>query len=160
MIPGQAYNIEVSLPFTNYTWETGHKIKAYISGNSASRWDVNLQNGDSMYVAGDTNIANITIHHGAMGLSKMTFPGPTGTVSIQEGITGPTLHVFPNPVQNTLSIEVSGTPTHFEVLDLAGRIQMSGKFQRRLDVSAIPKGIHILYIRTEDNSFRKKFVKL
>lgn len=41
MIPGEIYEVHVELPLTNYTWLDGHKIKIYVSGNSATRWNVN-----------------------------------------------------------------------------------------------------------------------
>lgn len=36
MIPGEIYEVEVALPFTNYTWLPDHQIKIYVSGNSST----------------------------------------------------------------------------------------------------------------------------
>ncbi|MCR9174210.1 MAG: CocE/NonD family hydrolase, partial [bacterium] len=75
MTLGQVYSIDVELPFTNYTWKAGHRIKIYISGNSSIRWNVNLQDGGTMYQQGTGNIANITIHHDQTYPSYLHLPG-------------------------------------------------------------------------------------
>jgi putative CocE/NonD family hydrolase len=84
MTPGQVYEVEVSLPFTNYTWKAGHKIKIIVSGNNTTRWNVNLQDGGTMYQSGTGNVANMTIHHDSVYPSTITLPGNNSVLAASE----------------------------------------------------------------------------
>jgi uncharacterized protein len=100
MSPGEVYTVEVGLPFVDYTWKAGHALKVYISGNSSTRWDVNLQNGGTMYAAGDTNTAVITIHHSAQYPSRAILPTNSTITSIPDVLEAPQGHLFPNPAKD------------------------------------------------------------
>lgn len=63
MTPGTVYNVQFELPFTNYTWKTGHRIKVYLGGNNAIRYHVNNQHSGDAYVGGPPTVGGITIHH-------------------------------------------------------------------------------------------------
>jgi len=161
MTPGQIYNVEISLPFTNYTWKSGHQIKIYISGNSSTRWDVNLQNGTTMYAAGDTNSANISIHHTAQYPSKIILPGNNILTSVAEKEFAKSFAVFPNPVSNTLHFN----KTHCSeavIYSITGNEVFKkhlNENETQIATHALSPGIYILQLREGNNIYRQRFVK-
>lgn len=160
MTPGTVYPVEVELATTNYTWLAGHKIKVYIGANSSYRWDVNLQNGDQMYVAGDTNVANITIHHDAMYPSKINLPGNNPTVNVFEN-EKIEMNVFPNPATNLLKVTGSVELNSFFIFDLSGRMIKSGTLKgNELSIEDLNSGLYILDVYHDSGKLSKRFVKL
>lgn len=97
MTAGVSYPVTVELPFTNYTWKSGHKVKIYISATHSTRFAVNLQDGGVMYKSGATpKIATITIQHDANNPSSITLPGES-TLGLTDDVSNATVEVYPNP---------------------------------------------------------------
>lgn len=150
MSPGQVYPVEVELPFTHFTWKAGHKIKIYVSGNSSYRWDVNLQNGGQMYVAGDTNVAQMKIHHSTASPSKISLPGANLSLSTDDLSSEDfAFQVYPNPSSELLSIDspinLFGSKGCIYTLD--GRIVKSFIFNSsELNVADLNDGMYLLEI--------------
>ena len=159
MSPGVVYNRQIELPFTNYTWLAGHQIKIYVGGNNASRYDVNLQNGDAMYAAGDTNIANITIHHNATYPSSITLPGSNSFLSTQD-LEQVRLHVYPNPASDVLTIDTDLAIERLEILDLSGRVvQTHEATVESINIAALNSGVYFLQISDGVRTIERRFVK-
>jgi len=160
MTSGNVYEAEVELAVTNYTWLDGHKIKVYIGGNSHYRWDVNLQNGGTMYATGDTNTANITIHHNATYPSKINLPGNNPSLSVND-IDGVDFNIYPNPTTNQLKIEGNLVVDTFKIVDLSGRTLKEGKLQNNaIDVEELNTGTYIIELNSNGNRATKKFNKI
>lgn len=160
MTPGTVYPVEVELATTHYTWQAGHKIKAYIGANSSYRWDVNLQNGDQMYVAGDTNIANITIHHDVMYPSKINLPGNNPTVSTSN-LEQTEVIIYPNPASNKLSVSSDLALNAYVIHDLEGRIVSVGEMKNNeVNIDHLNSGMYIFEAVHEYGKISKRFVKL
>jgi len=154
MQPGTAYQVEVELPFVHYTWKEGHRIKAYVSGNSAIRWDVNLQNGGTMYAAGDTNVAEITIHHDAMHPSRLVLPGSNPVLSVNGAGAGDgALRVMPNPSDGVFTVYRTGNGmARTVVTDMMGRTVSDAVTDAaffRADLSDRPPGVYLLSVFTD-----------
>lgn len=49
MVPGEIYEIEVSLFSTSYVWNTGHQIRVAVSSSNSPRFLANPNTGDSIY---------------------------------------------------------------------------------------------------------------
>lgn len=159
MTPGTVYQTTVELAVTNYTWLSGHKIKAYIGGNSSYRWDVNRQDGGTMYVAGPTNIANITIHHNATYPSKINLPGNNPTLSVND-VDQINFNIYPNPTSNKLKIESDLTVDAFKIVDLSGRTLKQGKLQNNIvSVEDLNTGTYIIELNFNGNTTTKRFIK-
>ncbi len=159
MTPGEVYTVDIDLPFTNYTWLAGHAIKIYVSGNHASRFNVNLQDGGEMYVDGEGNIANIIVHHTSAYPSVITLPGDNPILSIQEDVID--FVVYPNPVTNELQINGSSFIS-YAIYGSAGQmcILNSNLTNQRIDVSELSKGLYILQLTTANGeTIQKKFTK-
>jgi predicted acyl esterase len=151
MSPGQVYPVEVELPFTHFTWKAGHKMKVYVSGNSSYRWDVNLQNGGQMYVAGDTNVAQVKIHHSAASPSKIVLPGANLSLSVDDlSEEGVEFQVYPNPSSTLFTIQspmnVVGLQASLFTLD--GRTVKTVLLKtNEIHISDLEEGIYLLEIQ-------------
>ncbi|MCB9170871.1 MAG: CocE/NonD family hydrolase [Flavobacteriales bacterium] len=147
MTPGVVYHVQVDLPFTCYTWLPDHRIKIYISGNNATRYHVNPQNGGPMYLPGDTNVAVIDVHHDATYPSTITLAGtnpPLGVAAREAG----TIRVFPSPVSDELHAD--GVRGDWAILDVHGRtVLRGGGVEKGIDVGGLHPGAYTLQARTE-----------
>lgn len=159
MTPGTVYPVEVELAVTNYTWKTGHQIKIFVGGNSSTRWDVNLQNGGQMYVAGDTNSANIIIHHNASFPSSISLPGNNPSVSVAQ-LVSEQLYLFPNPAEDVLEIGGNIAVDHAIVYDLSGRIVWTGQpVNRTIPTTDLTSGVYTVVMQTTSGSTTERFIK-
>ncbi|REJ84489.1 MAG: CocE/NonD family hydrolase [Bacteroidetes bacterium] len=162
---GQVYEAVVELPFVNYTWKSGHKIKIYISGNSSTRWDVNLQNGDTMYTAGDTNTAIITIHHNSSNPSRITLPSTNLPLALEDSIETNPFQLYPIPANQTLHINYSKLYTktlRYKIIDIQGRlIQKSILSDSNIRIDDLISGIYFLQIYDQEGQqiYIRHFIK-
>lgn len=149
----QIYTIQIETPHTVYTWKAGHKIKIFISGNNSTRWDVNLQNGGTMYQAGDTNIANIQIHHSVTFPSSITLKGGDLSLKINKISKENGIVIFPNPITNKLNL--SHNIEEYKIYNLEGRIIEESNlfFQNEIDVSNMKNGFYTIQIKGMDGKF-------
>ena len=161
MSSGTVYPVQIDLPFTNYTWLAGHKIKIYISGNHAVRWYVNLQNGGPMYTAGTANIAAITIHHDATYPSKITLPGNNPSLAINENDNNIDILIYPNPTTNELYIQSNQAFQAYSIFDLSGRqVVANVNFTSQISTDILAPGIYILQLtHANGETYLNRFVK-
>jgi hypothetical protein len=160
MTPGVVYPREIVLPFTNYTWLSGHKVKIYVGGNNAIRYDVNLQNGGAMYTAGDTNVANITIHHNASYPSRITFPGSNAFLGTAQP-EAQAVFLAPNPSRDQLHIESETAWESAEIYATGGQLIGRMEVQKNvLDLRALDAGMYLLRLSAGELRSTARFVKL
>jgi hypothetical protein len=142
---GQVYPVEVELPFVNYTWTAGHRLKIYLSGNSSTRWDVNLQNGGTMYAAGDTNVAQIQIHHSAQYPAKILLPGNNQLSATGDVAAADQLQMYPNPAGSTVWVKSPLQLERYVILDLTGKTIGQGALtSERIDISGLVSGVYFI----------------
>lgn len=156
MAAGQVYPVTISLPFTNYTWLPGHKIKVYVSGNSSTRWDVNLQNGGPMYTAGAANTAAITIHHNSAYQSRINLPMQTPVLSMEEAVSD-NVFMVPNPASGQVLVAGSEGWESYEVRDIMGRIVASGNLdlQSAFSVLGLSTGSYHVLLGKENGVMKE-----
>ncbi|MEZ4941525.1 MAG: T9SS type A sorting domain-containing protein [Saprospiraceae bacterium] len=160
MSPGQVYMVEVELPFVNYTWKAGHTLNVYVSGNSSTRWDVNLQNGGTMYAAGDTNVAQIRIHHSAQYPSKIVLPGNNQLSATRDLLPATAVSLFPNPASGFVTVESTLPLDRYEIFDLTGKRIHAGKLPGgRINVSGLQNGVYLVQFFSAGRTVMKKLVK-
>lgn len=70
-----------------------------------------------------------------------------------------TVHVYPNPTNNTLHIESSEVISQIEIFNLQGQKVISAGSAINVDVSALANGIYLLQVTTEAGVKTEKFVK-
>ncbi len=72
--------------------------------------------------------------------------------------------LYPNPADQLLNIETDFKESGFDVLDLTGRVLLSGEYNNRqnglVDVSSLSSGFYILRLATENGLVTKKFTVL
>ncbi|MCB9225376.1 MAG: CocE/NonD family hydrolase [Crocinitomicaceae bacterium] len=160
MTPGNIYNVQVDLPFTRYTWKAGHQIKIYISGNNAIRFNVNLQDGGTMYQTGTGNSANITVHHDASYPSKIILPGNNSFLQIAD--QGPSFNIYPNPANNELNITGITDIESYKLVDLSGKLVEQGQLnQSILSIDHLEAGVYIISLKDKSGNWhQQKFTKL
>lgn len=161
MVPGTIYNVQVDLPFTNYTWLPGHQIKIYVGGNHSTRFDVNLQNGGPMYTPGIANVANITVHHDLTSPSNIIFPGDNSSLGIENTQKENTFSIYPNPATDQLIIKSEMNFVAFSIYDITGRLVENGQpTSSSINVTDLEKGIYILRLTDQSGKiYEQKFVK-
>jgi predicted acyl esterase len=159
MSVGNIYNVEVELPFVNYTWKVGHQLKIYVSGNNSTRWDVNLQNGGTMYTAGDTNTAYIQVFHNQQYASKLILPCEKLSLGIKQLNKDDALEVFPNPVNEILNLNGSIEYKSFSLKDVFGREVLIGESTNTINVSNLNSGVYFLVLNFGNDVKTIKFLK-
>lgn len=148
MTPGTIYPVQIELPFTNYTWKSGHKIKLYFSGNNAIRWDVNLQDGGTMYTNGTGISSVITIHHDAAHPSHIVLPGNNDFLGVQDEALAEWIDVYPNPSSDVLYVS-SENVVHFDLTDLSGKVVLSGTpTAEGVSVKQLANGTYLIRLET------------
>ncbi|CAN5136850.1 CocE/NonD family hydrolase [soil metagenome] len=170
MIPGTVYPVTINLPSTSITFKAGHRIRVDITSSNYPRFDVNLNNGGAMYVAGDTNIANNTVYFNTQYPSHITlklvdFVGNVNAIVNQNQLNA---IIFPNPSNGITTLhfiaDIQETFTA-ELFDLSGKIIWTeknnciGEQNWKLPES-IAVGIYLLRLSDENNnSSINRFIK-
>lgn len=150
---GVVYPVEVKLAVTNYTWKAGHQLKVYLGGNSAPRWDVNLQNGGEMYTPGTANSASITIHHSATYPSTISLPGNNPSLSMNENSDLLEFSVYPNPAKDILHIETDQEVSGIKMYDLSGKeVEVVNLKNSAISLSGLQSGMYFIHIETATGS--------
>jgi hypothetical protein len=71
------------------------------------------------------------------------------------------IHIYPNPVENTLYVS-AGSGAEISLLDASGKtiaVQTSGTAEVQFDMSALAQGVYMLLIQTEDEFLTERIVK-
>lgn len=161
MVPGQVYSIEVELPFVNYTWQEGHALKLFVSANSAPRWDVNLQNGGTMYTAGDSLDAEITVHHNDLHPSRIDLPGSNLFTSVNHNELKTTLLLYPNPAEQIVFFS-GDIYSRVIVYNPLGQYALSKYLlpnEQFLQIEGLAPGIYIFQLKGNKGNYSTRFVK-
>lgn len=76
--------------------------------------------------------------------------------------TSQSFEVFPNPTQDIIQVDFAGKISSYSVLDMAGKMILSGNELGRnnqIDVSAIATGMYVLTLETEKGEVSQQFVR-
>lgn len=92
---------------------------------------------------------------GGLSLFLGTLDNP---ISISE-VTDYELHLFPNPCLNFLEIS-SESKFQFQIFNSLGQEVLSGASFGNIDVTKIKKGIYIIKVENNFNSFMSRFIKM
>lgn len=157
MTPSEVYPVQVTLPFTHYTWKAGHRIKIYISGNSSTRWNVNLQDGGTMYQGGTGNVADIIVHHNSTYDSKINLPGSNTSLGISEASGQNSIFLYPNPSSDFVKIEGADIET-YQIFDMTGKTVGKGS-GNIADISDLQNGVYMITVESTNGLQNLQFVK-
>jgi hypothetical protein len=141
-------------------------------------WDFHLTNDSPGLNAGKTDFTPVLTTVTAGGVT-INIPGPSefigaygveGTTSsdptIQAGNIQNTLHLYPNPVSNQLTLRINNDRNevlNFQVVSLDGKVVLSqtltSTHKHIIDVSQLPQGMYLCYIKGESTNTVSRFVK-
>jgi hypothetical protein len=159
LVPGSDYVLEVELSHLAQVFMPGHRLRLIITGSNYPRYDNNLNNGLTMYAAGDTVAATLSvISFSDASASYIIFPGGISTgVSYKE--TGSNFRVYPVPVNDILYIE-GNEPAAWIITDMSGReiLNFNTEMNGMLDVSSLTQGIYIL--KDKSGLYRYHIIKM
>lgn len=70
------------------------------------------------------------------------------------------VNLWPNPADDVLNVQTSAQVESFSVVDLGGKVILSGKTksQAQLDISDLAKGIYVLKLNSDRGILNKKFI--
>ncbi len=168
LTPGNIYQIEITLPITSLTFKAGHRIRVDITSSNYPQYSLNLNNGDSLYVAGDTLIATNEVYFNSGHASFIEFPSQISTgLQMVETIL-PDLQLFPNPAHQSVNLrtgQILKSQAGISVSDLQGKIIYTaskispGYLNSGWSIATEnwPAGIYFVELRTGE---QKKIVKL
>lgn len=160
MVPGQVYEIDIELPDIANTFNEGHKVRVDITSSNYPRFDANLNNGDAMYVAGDTLVATNTVYHQVGQASYIELPLENYTGINDEEIAA--FNIYPNPGDGEVTIELPDgvTKAALNITDITGKQilqkQVRGKF--RLSTASFVAGTYLVQISTSEGSSTQKLL--
>jgi predicted acyl esterase len=142
MNSGEIYAASIQLPFTKYTWKTGHQIKVYISANHSVRFNSNLQDGGTMYQTGTGNIANIEVHHSSLYPSKLNLPGNNSSLAISENSF---FEIYPNPSTNEIRFSNKEQLVSYRIFNLQGSLVLEGEInESQINIKSLQIGQYLL----------------
>lgn len=160
---GEVYEINIELDDIAHTFKAGNKIRLLVSGANYPRFDVNLNNGQTMYTAGDTITSETNIHFGIDYPSRLQLP-IVSNVSVEESLRSE-FNIYPNPASEVVWIESDKTGTaKCKLLNVLG--EEMGSFNMsdtkyKLDVGHLKPGIYFLEMNTYEALTKiNRFVKL
>lgn len=67
--------------------------------------------------------------------------------------------VFPNPANDVLNVAGVEGEFAYQVFDVAGKVQLSGKAAENINVATLAKGIYVLAVITDEKTYNLRFVK-
>lgn len=158
MTPGTIYNVTVELPNTNYTWKSGHKIKVLIGANSSIRWNVNLQDGGTMYTTGTGNVAQINLYHDQNYPSSIELPGNNAFLSTDQ-IAKEKIEIYPNPFTDELTISSFGANLEYALIEMSGKTVLNGNTAGMIDTETLTPGVYFLRVNQSDSFQHFKVIK-
>ena len=85
------------------------------------------------------------------------------TISSVNDINAPEFSMYPNPANNSLFISAKEEVENLEVYSLLGRrlisLPINGQLKTDIDISALAKGVYMLYVSSSRGTASKLFVK-
>jgi len=161
MNAGELYTGTITMPFCRYTWQSGHKIKIYVSANHDSRFNVNLQDGGSMYQAGVGNTANIQIHHGTASPSSILLPGNNPSLQITEEHSQLQNLIYPNPANDWFSLKQIDEIEEVRITNLEGQEVLLLKIpSKTVNIEHLSSGVYQAEIRFKNQQkITQQFIK-
>lgn len=144
--------------FWEYTPETD-SWKQLPSWPGSGRWAPgSFVIGNTVYATGGTALLSDGTSQNMKDLWAYEFPQSSGTASPQHE----SVHVFPNPAYDRLSISnVAGTSYTYRILDASGQVKQTGLTNdESLLLTELPAGIYTLQLISSDKQYQARFIKV
>jgi len=164
--PGSIYPLDIDL-FANtaITFLAGHRIRVDISSSNYPRFDSNLNNGQTMYVAGDTLIAQNNVYMNNTDASYITLPLEGFPNAVNEIGAEEEFMIYPNPVEDKCTIHNAqcriGTAAIVSIFNSFGAaVNLPTAYRllpTDLDVHTLPPGIYFVKIESSKGTSTQRF---
>ena len=159
---GDVYEINIELDDIAHTFQVGNKIRLLITGANYPRFDVNLNNGQAMYAAGDTIMAETNIHFGTNHPSRIQLP-VVSNVSVDE-LGQNDFKIYPNPTTDVVWVEKDNPDEMtLRLLNILGEelsVCTVNEKSMKLDVSNLEAGVYFIELSTPNGLTKvSRFVK-
>lgn len=83
----------------------------------------------------------------------------SGVVTSSKEISKSEIQLFPNPTSNSISI-TSGEPiSNYQIWDLAGKLVLSGVYEKSINVNALTQGTYLITLKSDNAISTQKFIK-
>jgi len=165
MTKDSIYKISVKLPpVYMFLWQF-YNLGLMVSSSNYPRFDLNLNNGKSLYSVGDSLTVTNRIWTGGKYASCLIIPGQV-LVGLEEQNFAESPEVYPNPARNRIFIcpQTFASPYSFSIADINGKVVMKGETKVSgtfsIDISELKPQVYFLRIKIGNNSFVKKLVKI
>lgn len=136
LTPGAVLEATIPLQQLALTLRAGHRLRIVVSAADWPRFDRNLQNGGDMYVAGDTLVAAMHLHHDAAHPSHIGLQVAAGTTGVEGFPTAASdiriTTVHPLPARAQLTVELAAEAPARATLRLVDAL---GRTAHREDVT-------------------------
>ncbi len=175
LTPGQVYQVTVELQNLAMTFLQGHRLRVDISSSDYPHFDLNLNNGGALYVAGDMLVATNYIYHDAIRSSRVLLPMAT-TTGLQEttSVSPASFRLeqnHPNPFNPSTTIRFSlpqGEYVTLKIFDTLGKevkILASGDFAAgahtiNFEAKSLTSGIYFYRLQARRIFQQKKMLVL
>lgn len=158
---GEVYEVNIELEDLAHTFLAGHKIRLLVTGANYPRFDVNLNNGQQMYTAGDTLTSSSALHFGTDNPSRLELPVAMN-VSVDETAESD-FNLYPNPATDVVWVEMENAQSaNVRLMNVLGEEvkqlrAASSKIQ--VDLTGVPDGVYLLEIETNELKQVSKLLK-
>lgn len=162
-VPGTIYEMVIDMPCISHIVAYDHEIRLDVTSSNNPRFDRNLNNGGTMYAAGDTLVATNTIYMNPTNASYIKLPiyywGSVNDTDHSELI--PT---YPNPSNESIHIALpSDENWNISITDITGKIISTQNYfgnKFKMDVSAFSSGIYFIRLtNSKDETYHSRFIK-
>ena len=123
------YAIDIALQELAHTFLIGHRLRVVIGGADYPRFDINPNNGGTLYSAGDTLVARCELLHSTTWPSSITLETPDDGTNLAPVSAADALRLdapWPQPFRGQGSVKLrwdapAGAQVRVEIRDLLGR---------------------------------------
>ncbi|MDD5570797.1 MAG: CocE/NonD family hydrolase [Bacteroidales bacterium] len=164
-IPNHIYEIVIDdyLPNTAITILPGHRLRVDVTSSNYPRFNNNINNGGTMYVAGDTLTATDYVYYDKIHSSYLELPVLLPANAENKSADDNKTEVFPNPAKNILNIKSGENISQIIIYDIAGSViykSYEKENNTKVDLSGFEKGMYFVKIvfGKEDNTIVRKIV--
>ncbi len=162
MVPTTKYQIMIPLPHTANTFLAGHRIRVDVTSSNYPRFDLNLNNGGTLYTAGDTLVAVNYVFHKTTAPSALIFQ--TDKInSVEEMKSLAKVLVYPNPAEDVVHLlfqENNNQKISLTLFNIFGKEMLTKEAERSttIDLLEFPSGIYFLQITQDAQRRLEKLV--
>jgi predicted acyl esterase len=162
IVPGDTDSVFVELRNIAYTFMPEHRLRIIASSSDYPIYDINLNNGNSLYTAGDTVVAKNKIYHQPGALSMVICKTKSGAGCDEEKSLKPNnFKASPTIFSQRVYFEYSlDRPARVElcIYDAAGRKMKTlvnknlpaGLYKYSFNAQSLPNGVYFAHLKVDD----------